>query len=72
MCKSTLIISFIISLLNKHSKNYQKLNLCNPIIPVPVSIFFNEILYLHYQVVRLTKKLYLKLVRKVSNNNRSY
>ena len=54
MHKLTLMTYFNKSLLKKHSiKNDKKHSLCSPIIPIPVSIFFNEILYLYYQIVGL-------------------
>ena len=43
-------------LLKKHSiKNDQKLSWHSPIIPVPVSVFFNEILLLYSRTAGLLK-----------------
>ena len=37
------------------TKNDEKLSLCSPITPVPVSKFFSEVLSLHSQIVGLSK-----------------
>ena len=69
MHKSTLITYFIMSMLKKHSiKNDQKLSLWSPIIPTPVSIFFNKYLYLYYKIVGLLKTCPKKFLTIIHHN----